>query len=131
MIKNTKQFFRRYSKILDLKASYDIELYDYLRKYMDSHSYPNRRGYILDHTIAVNLKDRLVWNAEIYYGGGEPEIKSFSVSLDYFDNPEQYITREQELNRIAAEEKKERERLKVIESEKEMLAKLKEKYEND
>lgn len=121
MIENKKQFFRRYDKILELKDQYDDEISKYLKIYSI--------GWI--NFDSIRIKDnRIEWSVEISYHG-EVETKYFSVSLDYFDNPEQYIASERELNRIAAEDEKEKERLKVIESEKEMLAKLKEKYENN
>lgn len=118
---NIQETLQRYKSVSIEKDSIEKELYPYLRLYC---------GYGDILWSKITPENQFEWTVE-YSCRGEADTNYYSVSLDYFDNPQQYIAREQELNKIAAKEKKEKERLKVIEQEKEMLAKLKEKYEND
>ncbi len=117
---NIQETLQKYKLISIEKDRIEKELYPYLRPY---YAY----GDILWSNITT--ENQFEWAVERSCRG-ECYTEYYSVSLDYFDNPSEYMIREQELNRIVAEEKKEKERLKVIEQEKEMLAKLKEKYED-
>ena len=113
-----QRIISKYRTILRAKEELESYIYPYIRQYCPY-------GYIIWNSI--ELSDHYFqWDMD----SGQDRITAHSVSLDYFDNPEQYIAREQELNRIAEEEKKEKERFRTIEQEKEMLAKLKEKYGN-
>lgn len=119
-MQNIQETLLKYKQILLEKNKIEKELYPYLKFY-----YPY--GFIVWSKITSDNK--FEWAVENSCRG-EVDTEYYSVSLDYFDNPEQYIAREQELNRIAEEEQEEKERLNEIEREKELLAKLKEKYDN-
>lgn len=117
-MENIKRTLSKYQTILRVKEELENYIYPYIRKYCPY-------GYMNWNSVEIS-NHYFQWDMEYNYGN----TTTHSVSLDYFDNPKQYIAREKELNRIAEEEKKEKERLNKIEQEKELLAKLKEKYDN-
>lgn len=117
---NIQEILQKYKQISLEKNKIEKELYPYLKIY---YPYGDIEWSIITHDNKFEWAVQCSCRGELY-------TEYFSVSLDYFDNPEQYIAREQELNRIAEEEREEKERLNEIEREKELLAKLKEKYDN-
>lgn len=114
-----QKLLKKYKKVLEVKDHFESSLYYFLKMYSN--------GCIQWDSIVIK-GNTFYWNVDIGYD--EVRIVNKSVTLDYFDNPTEYIKRELEVQRIAAKELAEKQKQDEINQELRLFEELKKKYEN-